>query len=69
MLTFLYPQISCRCCMGTSQNIISDSEIKNNKIYYYFSLSNFGECWTSEDVIYDLTKLVLDEDCILQEAS
>ena len=34
---------------------------EQKKKYHHFSLSNYGECWTSEDIIYDLTQLDYDE--------
>lgn len=32
--------------------------------YHHFTISNYGECWTSRDVVYDLTKLGVEETCV-----
>ncbi|XP_028411678.1 uncharacterized protein LOC114534430 [Dendronephthya gigantea] len=50
---------ACRCLER-----LKDLVKTTGKKYHHFSMLNYGECWTSEDVIYDLTQLDLDETCV-----
>ena len=49
----------CRCLQKLKQ-----LEQKNGKDYHHISVVNYGECWTSEDVIYDFTKINVEDTCV-----
>ena len=55
LLTFDY-RFSCRCY----EKLMQLAKDKKKK-YHHFSLANYGECWTSEDIIYDIGELGFDE--------
>jgi hypothetical protein len=59
LIDFQRYRFRCRCYERLKQ-LAKD----NDKKYHHFSISNYGECWTSEDIIYDLTKLGLDDTCV-----
>jgi hypothetical protein len=49
----------CRCLKK-----LEELEEKNGKTYEHISLLNYGECWTTEETMYDLSKLGTDDTCI-----
>lgn len=56
VLLIFNSRFSCRCYEKLMQ-LAKDS----GKKYHHFSLANYGECWTSEALIYKIGELGVDD--------